>query len=338
VKQVQLGQSGLRVSTLCLGTMTFGDNPDGFMAGVAADEAQSLKVMHAALDAGINFWDTADIYGNGQSEQIVGRALKDRRGGVVLATKCGFSMGPTANDRGMSRRHILAAAEASLRRLGTDYVDLYQVHFEDRTVPPMETLEALDQLVRDGKVRYLGASNYTAYGLTKAVMLQQRHNLARFISLQPHYNLLVRDVERELLSVCRGEGLGIIPWSPLASGFLSGKYKRGQQPPRDTRLSSWSEIYGKYGNDRGFGIVDAVAKVAAAHHATPAQVALAWVMAQPGVTSPIIGARTLAQLQDNLGALKVTLSAQDLAALDAASALPDHYPADFLRSNVDSAE
>jgi aryl-alcohol dehydrogenase-like predicted oxidoreductase len=335
MKTVALGRSGLKVSRVCLGCMTFGEKADGFMAGVAADEAESRKIMDAALSSGVTFWDTADIYGNGLSEEIVGRALKGRRHEVVLATKCGFPMGPSANDKGLSRRHILWAAEQSLKRLGTDYIDLFQVHFEDRETPLMETLEALNQLVVDGKVRYIGASNHTAYTLTKALMLQERHGLARFISLQPHYNLLVRDIERELTRVCTQEGLGIIPWSPLASGFLTGKYPRGQKASSSSRLASWSEIHETYANDRGYGIVDVVKDVAARHKVTASQVALAWVMAQPGVVAPILGARTLAQLKDNLGALEVKLTSDDLSALDKVSALPPHYPENFLRGNVE---
>lgn len=330
MKHVRLGKSGLKVSRLCLGAMTFGEHPDAFMAGVASDENESRKVMDAAFGAGINFIDTADIYGLGMSEEIVGRWLKDKRHSVVIATKCGFPMGKQPNDGGLSRRHILAACDASLRRLGTDVIDLYQVHFEDRRVPLEETLGALDSLVRAGKVRYLGASNHTAYRLTKSLMLQRANGWAPYVCLQPQYSLVVRDIDREILPLCRAEGLGVIPWSPLASGFLSGKYRRGQKPPEGSRLQSWNDIFDTHGSEKNWNTLDEVERIAKAHNTGMAEVALAWMLRVDGITGPIIGARNLEQLKKNLECLAVKLTDDDVRALEKASALKPEYPESFL--------
>jgi len=327
---VRLGNSGLKVSRLCLGAMTFGEHAEGFMAGVSTHEEESRKVMDAALDAGINFIDTADIYSFGISEEIVGRWMADKRLKIVVATKCGFPMGKAPNDGGLSRRHIVEACEASLRRLKTDFIDLYQVHFEDRNVPLEETLAALDSLVTSGKVRYLGASNHTAYRLTKSLMLQRANGWAPYVCLQPQYSLVVRHIDREILPLCVAEGLGVIPWSPLASGFLSGKYQRGLTPPPGSRLSSWEGIFKMHGSEKNWTILEEVQRVAAVHKTGAAQVALAWMLRIPGVTSPIIGARTVDQLRKNLQAMDVKLTEDDVTKLNAVSALALEYPENFL--------
>ena len=256
--------------------------------------------------------------------------MADKRLKIVVATKCGFPMGKAPNDGGLSRRHIVEACEASLRRLKTDFIDLYQVHFEDRNVPLEETLAALDSLVTSGKVRYLGASNHTAYRLTKSLMLQRANGWAPYVCLQPQYSLVVRHIDREILPLCVAEGLGVIPWSPLASGFLSGKYQRGLTPPPGSRLSSWEGIFKMHGSEKNWTILEEVQRVAAVHKTGAAQVALAWMLRIPGVTSPIIGARTVDQLRKNLQAMDVKLTEDDVTKLNAVSALALEYPENFL--------
>ena len=319
-----LGRSGLRVSELCLGTMTFG------MPGWGCDQAESLRLAHRFFDAGGNFVDTADLYAGTVSEEICGKAIAGRRTQVVLATKCTLPVGAGANDRGASRKHIREACDASLRRLGTDYIDLYQIHAEDLWTPLEETLAALDQLVRTGKVLYVGASNFRAYRLMKALALSDQRGWPRFVCFQPQYNLLVRSIEREHFPLCRDEGVGIITWSPLAAGMLSGKIARGERPP-DTRLGQRDmEFYAHYFTERAHGIVDILKACAGEVGCTPAQLAIAWQLAKPEVSAVILGARTLAQLDDNLGAAGVTAPDAVLARLEAASALEPEYPAGFL--------
>lgn len=312
-----LGRTGLKVSELCLGAMTFGRE---------ADEATSFAMMDRFVAAGGNFIDTANVYSRGLSEEIVGRWLRGkRRDDYVIATKVRWPMGDGPNDVGLSRKHILASAEASLRRLGTDYIDLYQVHGWDGYTPLEETLSALDGLVRAGKVRYLGASNYMAWQLQKAVDISKCRGWEPFVCLQPLYNLLDRQIEWDLVEVCRNEGLGIIPWSPLRGGWLSGKYRRGMAaPPQDTRVeiaerSGWSESWTAYANERTWNILDALFAIAGEVGKTPAQVALNWVKDRPGVTAPIIGARNLAQLEDNLGCVGWQLSADQADRLNRVS-------------------
>ncbi len=312
-----LGRTGLKVSELCLGAMTFGRE---------ADEATSFAMMDRFVAAGGNFIDTANVYSRGLSEEIVGRWLRGkRRDDYVIATKVRWPMGDGPNDVGLSRKHILASAEASLRRLGTDYIDLYQVHGWDGYTPLEETLSALDGLVRAGKVRYLGASNYMAWQLQKAVDISKYRGWEPFVCLQPLYNLLDRQIEWDLVEVCRNEGLGIIPWSPLRGGWLSGKYRRGMAaPPQDTRVeiaerSGWSESWTAYANERTWNILDTLFAIAGELGKTPAQVALNWVKDRPGVTAPIIGARNLAQLEDNLGCVGWQLSADQAERLNRVS-------------------
>ena len=323
-----LGRTGLKVSELCLGAMTFGRE---------STEEVSIEMLDCFVEAGGNFIDTADVYSQGISEEILGRWLQGKnRDDMVIATKVRFAMGTGPNDIGLSRKHILAAAEASLRRLKTSYIDLYQVHMWDPGTPLEETLDALHQLVRSGKVRYVGASNYAGYQLQKAIDLSRQMDGEPFSCLQPLYNLLDRSVEWELLPVCEAEGVGVIPWSPLRGGWLSGKYRRGMAgPPPDTRIEEaekqgWSESWALYANERTWQVIDTLSAVAAEVEKTPAQVALNWLLRQPTVTAPILGARTMAHLEDNLGATGWSLTSEQVARLDQASAQPLPYPYESL--------
>lgn len=319
-----LGRSGLRVTEICLGAMTFG------MAGWGCDEAVALDLVARYLDAGGNFLDTADIYADGRSEEICGKALAGRRSQVVLATKCTMPTGRGINDRGSSRKHIREACEASLRRLGTDYIDLYQVHCEDLTTPLEETLTALDELVRAGKVLYLGCSNYRAYRIAQAVTWCEGRGLSRFVSLQPQYNLLVRSIEREHFALCRDLGIGILSWSPLAAGMLTGKIRRDSRPA-GARLSQRElPLYRNYFTERAFRIVDVLCECAAALDCSPAALALAWQLAKPEITSVAIGVRDAAQLESNLAACDVTPTSEVLTRLEEATALSPEYPNDFI--------
>jgi aryl-alcohol dehydrogenase-like predicted oxidoreductase len=319
-----MGKTGLKVSELCLGAMTFGRE---------TSEPDSRLMLDRFVSAGGNFIDTADVYSQGASEEILGRWLKDQpRDSLVIATKVRFGMGSGPNDVGLSRKHILAGVENSLRRLGTDYIDLYQVHCWDDKTPLVETLTTLDGLVKSGKVRYLGASNFTGWQLQKAVDLARQMGLEPFTCLQPQYNLLERLIEWEVVPVCQNEGLGIIPWSPLRGGWLSGKYRRGmQRPPEGTRVEmaeekGWSESWSAYNNEHTWGIIDGLLSVAEETGKQPAQVALNWLLSKPVVCAPIIGARSMAQLESNLGGCGWSLSAEQLARLDLVSEPPLVYP------------
>ncbi len=331
----QLGRSGLKVSPLCLGTMTFGEADEkSFMHKVGCDEDTSFRIMNRALELGVNFFDTADIYGqDGLSERVLGKwfARDGRRDDVVLATKFRFRMQAGPNGTGASRHHIMRACEASLRRLGTDRIDLYQIHMQDLDTPEEETLRALDDLVHQGKVLYLGASNYAAYRLVESLWIADKLGLARFVSFQPQYSLLVRDIEREHVPLCDKFGLGILPWSPLAGGFLSGKYRRGEAAPPGSRLEKWKQGYQQFDNDRGWTVLDTVNAIASELGKSPIQIALAWLLAKRGVTSPIFGARSLDQLEANVAATAIQLSAEHLRALDSASQVPIGYPYDFIQ-------
>jgi aryl-alcohol dehydrogenase-like predicted oxidoreductase len=319
----KLGRTGLKVSNLCLGAMTFGNQQWG------SDESTSKVIVDRFLEAGGNFIDTADIYSTGVSEEITGRAIRDKRQSLVLATKVAGPMGGGPNDLGLSCKHILDAVEASLRRLGTDYIDLYQVHAYDPTTPLDETLRALDDCVRSGKVRYTGCSNYSAWQLMKANALARELGTARFDCLQPQYSLVCRSIEREHLPLCIEEGIGVIPWSPLAGGLLTGKMGRGQAPPEGTRASVDTMNQERFSSEKNLEIAEIVAQVARAMGKTSSQVALAWVMRQPGITSPIFGARTLDQLEDNLGAAELALDEEAVKCLEEVSQLDLVYPYDF---------
>jgi aryl-alcohol dehydrogenase-like predicted oxidoreductase len=323
-----LGRTGLKVSELCLGAMTFGRE---------SSEEVSVQMLDCFSEAGGNFIDTADVYSRGISEKILGRWLKTKqRDDLVIATKVRFAMGAGPNDLGLSRKHILSAVEASLRRLNTSYIDLYQVHMWDPGTPLEETLDTLHELVRSGKVRYLGASNYAGYQLQKAIDLSRQLGGESFACLQPLYNLLDRSFEWELLPVCEAEGVGVIPWSPLRGGWLSGKYRRGMSaPPPDTRLEQaekqgWSESWAAYANERTWQVIDTLLSIAADVEKTPAQIALNWLLRKPAVTAPILGARTLTHLQDNLGASGWSLTSEQVSRLDQASAQPLPYPYESL--------
>jgi aryl-alcohol dehydrogenase-like predicted oxidoreductase len=327
-----LGKTGLKVSEICLGTMTFGSTP-GPASPPGTEERESLTILDRFLDQGGNFIDTADGYAGGRSEEILGRALGGKRQQMILATKVFFPTGPGPNQKGLSRKHILESVETSLRRLQTDYIDLYQVHCYDSRTPLEETLSTLESLVRAGKVRYLGCSNFAGWQLARAVGISEARGWARFECLQPQYSLVCRFADRELLPLCRHEGIGVIAWSPLAGGFLSGKYKRGEPAPPVSRLAEsdpasrgWTD---KFLTEKNFRILDAVRDVAAALGKTLAQVSLAWQLALPGITAIIIGARTIGQLDENLGAGGWGLPPFLWSRLDAASALPLEYPQDF---------
>jgi aryl-alcohol dehydrogenase-like predicted oxidoreductase len=305
--------------------------------GGPTDEKTSIQILDAFVDAGGTFIDTADVYNAGESEAIVGRWLRGRnRDDLVIATKVRGKMGDGPNDEGLGRKHILSAVEASLRRLDTDHIDLYYTHVYDDATPLEETLSTLDILVRSGKVRYLGASNVPGWHLQKAVDLSARNGWAGYDALQPLYNLLDRETEWELIPVCRNEGLGVMPWSPLRAGWLSGRFKRGMPaPPADTRIAAaadagYLEKWDNYATERTWRILDEVHAVAAETGKTVAQVAVRWLLQAPGVTAPIIGPRTLAHHTDNLGAIGWELTADQLARLDTASAKPMIYPYDIL--------
>ncbi len=320
MKYKNLGSSGVRVSTLCLGGMTFGEADEkSFMHKAGSDEQTSHAVLDRALAAGINFIDTADVYGqDGLSERVLGSWLAARgtRDRIVLATKFRFTMGDGPNRSGASRYRIVKCCEDSLRRLRTDRIDLYQIHMQDITVPEEETLRALDDLVRAGKVLYLGCSNYAAYRLMNSRWLARTNHLASYVTLQAQYNLLVRDLEREHVPLCREEGMGILPWSPLAGGFLTGKFEKGKPPQGGTRLGEKAERFARYDFDRNWKIMDAVRTVAGEIQSTPSAVSLAWLLAKPQVTSVIFGARTIEQLDANLAGADLELSAKQLETLD----------------------
>jgi len=334
VEYRNLGSAGAKVSTLCLGAMTFGEpDENSFMHAVGSSEAVAHAVCDRFLAAGGNFIDVADVYGqDGLSEQVLGRwlARDGHRDEVVLATKFRFRMAPGPNGIGASRYRIVRCVEDSLRRLQTDRIDLYQVHMQDLDTPEDETLRALDDLVRAGKVVYIGCSNYTGYRLVESLFLSKIHHFVSFVALQAQYSLVVRDIERELVPACVRHGVGILPWSPLASGFLSGKYAEGQPPPSGSRLERWQKSYALHDRPRSWAILAAVRAIAAERAATPAAVSLAWLLHKPAVTSLVIGARDVAQLDDNLAAAGLHLDAGEIARLDAASAFDAGYPQDVI--------
>ena len=322
----QLGRTGLFVSELTLGTMTFGGD-DRFRLIGEVQQSEADTIVRRALEAGINMIDTADIYSGGLSETITGTALKNlgiRRSDVLIATKAYGETGKGPNDRGASRAHIMDAVKASLQRLGTDYIDLYQMHGFDPITPVEETLRALDDLVSQGLVRYIGMSNARAWQLMKALGVAEQRGYARFESLQAYYTLAGRDLERETVSLLDDQRVGLLVWSPLAGGLLSGKFGRDQAKPADARRSSFE--FPIVDQARAYDCIDAMRPIAAAHGVSVAQVALAWLLHQPHVTSVIIGAKRIEQLDDNIAATQLTLSADELKSLDTVSALPPEYP------------
>jgi aryl-alcohol dehydrogenase-like predicted oxidoreductase len=335
IKYRNLGAAGVKVSNLCLGAMTFGEADEkSFMHNAGSDEATAHAVLDGALAAGINFIDTADIYGqDGLSERVLGSWLAARktRDKTVIATKFRFTMGDGPNRSGASRYRIIKCCEESLRRLGTDRIDLYQIHMQDITVPEEETLRALEDLVRAGKVLYIGCSNYAAYRLMSSLWTSKTEHLSRFVTLQAQYSLLTRDIEREHVPLCRTEGLGILPWSPLAGGFLTGKFEKGKPPQSESRLGASAKRFATYDTERNWKILDAVRAIASELNSTPAAVSLAWLLAKPQVTSVIFGARTPAQLADNLAATEIELTPKQVEQLDQASAFDVGYPYSFIQ-------
>lgn len=328
----QLGRSGLMVSDLCLGTMIFGEDSPR-----STPPADAEQIIHHYLDMGGNHIDTADVYAGGRSEEIVGQAIRDRRDQVVLATKVRFSTGEGPNDEGLSRLHILQGVEASLRRLDTDYIDLLYMHCWDPLTPLEESLQAFDDLVRQGKVRYIGVSNFKAWQLMKALSISDQNNWARFVAAQYQYSLVVRDIEDEFIDLCLAEDVGITPWSPLGGGFLSGKYRAGQRPEGadSGRLATTpdqdEEAWERRATERNWQVLEAIEKIINDHPgATHSQVAVAWLLAQPAVDSVILGVRTLEQLQDNLAAADLQLSIEELQKLERVSAPEEGYPYRFL--------
>lgn len=319
-----LGNSGLKVSEVGLGAMTFGRE---------TSEQDSHRLMDRFVEAGGNFIDTADIYSVGGSEKVVGSWLKtQQRSSIILATKTRYAMSSDPNALGLSRKHIIDAVDASLQRLGTDYIDLYQVHCWDSKTPLEETLSTLNGLVQSGKVRYIGASNFNGWQLQKALEISRQMGWEPFRSLQPQYNLLCRSTEWELVDVCLNEGLALVAWSPLRGGWLSGKFNRSlSQAPAGSRIETaeekgWDESWSNYNNEYTWQVIDALLAIAEEVGKTPAQVAINWLLQRPGVTAPILGARTMAQLEDNLGAVGWALSADQMDKLNKASDLPLPYP------------
>jgi aryl-alcohol dehydrogenase-like predicted oxidoreductase len=326
-----LGNTGLTVSRLAFGAMTFtaGNKDIGAIYKVGADLAGEL--VGRALEAGINFFDTADGYAAGESEALLGAALKPHRNQVVIATKVGFRTGPALTRAGLSRRHILWSVDQSLKRLGTDWIDVYIAHREDPYTPLEETLDAFDAVVRAGKVRYLGFSNWSAWKAAAALEIQKANGLAPFTHGQMYYSLVGRDVERDVIPMMQRYGLGLTVWSPLASGFLSGKYTRQTLSDPGNRLSGFDIL--PFDKERGFSLVEQMRPIAAAHGASVAQVALAWLLARAGVSSVIVGSTKLSQLDDNLKAAEVALTAAEIAELDAATVPAPVYP-NFFMDNI----
>ncbi|WP_373228578.1 aldo/keto reductase [Cohnella sp.] len=316
-----LGRSGLAVSELCLGTMSFGNT---------TSESDSIRMVHQFMEQGGNFLDTANVYASGRSEEIVGEAIKDFRSEVVLATKVRMNTADHPNGAGVSRKHIMQSVEESLRRLQTDYIDLYQVHVWDHLTPIEETLRALDDLVTSGKVRYIGCSNFFAWQLMKSLGCSDANRYVRFISIQPQYSLVSREMDREMMSLCLEENVGVIPWAPLGGGFLTGRYTK--EEPTSGRLTSkvGESSWGLRGTERNFAILDAVQAAAQELDKTPAQISLAWLLQRNGVTSPIFGASTLEQFADNMGAVGWTIPNEIWNRLDDVSALPSEYPNRFI--------
>jgi aryl-alcohol dehydrogenase-like predicted oxidoreductase len=327
MKYATLGNTGLQVSRLCFGTMTFGDGRGLYKAIGATGQTAADELVKTSIENGINFFDTADIYTDGESEKILGQSLKNlaiARRDVVIATKVYGRVGPGRNDVGASRGHIMDGVEASLRRLQTDHIDLYQIHGNDAVTPVEETLRALDTLVQQGKVRYIGCSNWYAWKIAKALGICDARNLAKFDTLQAYYSIAGRDLEREIVPLLESEKVGLLVWSPLAGGLLSGKFSRTNQKPADSRRTDFD--FPIVDKERTWKILDAMAPIAKAHDCSAARLSLAWLLAKPVVTSVIIGAKRHDQLQDNLAAVDLSLTHDEIKRLDEVSALPPEYP------------
>ena len=335
MQYARLGESGLIVSRLSFGSMTFGSGAGPFATVSKVDQANANALVSRAIDAGINYFNSADVYAGGDSERMLGKALGAKRKDVVIATKLGNRMSPALVDTGLSRRQVFAAAEGSLERLGTDYIDVYLVHRADTFTPIEETVEALEDLVRQGKVRYIGFSNWPAWMAAKAVGLQRERGWSRFRAAEMYYSLVGRDLEHEVVPCCLDAGIGVMAWSPLAGGFLSGKYTR-EKPKGDSgdRLSGFDFL--PYDRERGYALVDLLRTIGAKHGASPAQVSLAWLLTRPAVATILIGASNLGQLEDNVGATELNLDAADLEQLDAATKPTAPYPQWFTTRVADS--
>ena len=335
MEYTRLGETGLVVSRLSFGAMTFGEAGGGPMAAIyKVDQTLADAMVGRAIDGGVNFFDTADAYADGRSEEMLGKALGRRRRDVVISTKAGFRTGEGLNRAGLSRGHLIAAAEASLERLGTDYIDVFHVHKFDPYTPMEETLDALDYLVGAGMVRYAGYSNWPAWASAKAVQMQRERGWARFVSAQMYYSLVGRDLEHEVVPFMRDAGVGLMVWSPLAGGFLSGKYTRESLKDKDNRLSGFDFL--PLDKEWGFKVVDKLREVGGSRGASPAQVALAWLLAQPQVSTVLIGASKLSQLEDNLRAAEVKLTADELKALDDLTRPKPIYPNWFTATTADA--
>jgi aryl-alcohol dehydrogenase-like predicted oxidoreductase len=330
----KLGDTGLIVSRLAFGVMTFGSATGTVFEAISkVDQKLGNEMVAKALDAGINHFNTADVYTSGQSEEFLAKALGNRRKDVVISTKVGFRSAEALIHQGLSRHHILESVDGSLRRLGTDYIDIYLVHRFDPYTPADETAEALDSLVKSGKVRYIGFSNWPAWLAAKAVGLQREHHWARFKAAELYYSLVGRDVEHELAPFVQDAGIGVLVWSPLAGGFLSGKYTRDNPKGDGGRLNSFDML--PYDKDKGYQLLDRLRTMAAAHNASVAQLAIAWVLSKPFVSSVLLGANKFSQLEDNLGAVKVKLRPEEVAALDEFTAPQPIYPNYFSARVVD---
>ena len=327
MKYNTLGHTGLLVSELCLGTMTFAPGEGMWKSVAGVEQKLADELVGLSLDAGINFVDTADVYTNGESEKVLAQAIANlgiARKDIVIATKAFGRTGPGRNDVGASRGHIMDAVEASLKRLKTDYIDLYQIHGADSVTPVEETLLALDTLVSQGKVRYLGCSNWYAWQIMKAIGISEAKNLAKLDTLQAYYSIAGRDLEREIVPLLQDQRRGLLVWSPLAGGLLSGKYSRENQKPEDSRRSAFD--FPLVDKERTWRILDVLRPIAQAHETSVAAVALAWILAKPFVTSVIIGAKRVDQLRQNLSAVEIQLTADEIGRLDEVSALPPEYP------------
>ena len=320
-----MGNTGIKVSELCLGAMTFGGR--GFWTIIGAlEQKEATALVNQAIDGGINFFDTADVYSEGLAEEILGKALGTKRKDIVLATKVRGRTGKGPNDIGLSRLHIIESCNASLKRIGTDYIDLYQVHSFDPRTPQEETLRALDDLVRTGKVRYIGASNHTGWQLMKALAVSERQNLEKYVTLQAYYSLVARELENELVPLCLDQDLGILTWSPLGGGFLTGKYRRGKPRPEGARRTDPKNQFLQFDEEKGFAIVDELERIAGNHQATITQAALNYLLRKPGVSSAIIGARNGEQLSDTLRTTDWEMSPEEVKRLDELSKPPRIYP------------
>ncbi|MBK3331636.1 aldo/keto reductase [Persephonella atlantica] len=322
-----LGSTGLKVSVICVGAMTFTEK--GWRTAGSMDFSEIKRVVDTAIDNGVNFFDTADIYAFGESEELLGKALGDKKNDVIIATKVRGVMSEDPNDRGLSRYHIFKSIDKSLKRLGRDYIDLYQVHWWDNFTPIEETLEALNDLVRMGKVRYIGISDFAGWQIARSVTLQEMKGYSKFVSAQMYYSLLGRDIEFEVVPACQHLGLGILAWSPLAGGFLTGKYSR-ENLPEDSRYARMEKPFLRFDFEKGYFVVDELRKIAQKYEASVSQVALNWVKSKPFISSIIIGVRSVNQLLDNLGCVSWDLSEEDVEYLDQITQVERPYPQWFL--------